>query len=400
MACWCLSREPDLLISNPLNIHRKNRSASDRNPAYSDPVIDPDVTSAMNTPLAYETDDDRWAAVQARDAAADGHFVYAVRTTGVYCQPSSRSRLPKRENVDFFDSAEAAEAAGYRCSRRVRGDQASAAAERAALVARACRLIEASETPPLLDDLAAEVGMSPFHFHRLFKAETGLTPKAYSSAYRARKLRQELSRPDASITEAIYGAGFNANSRFYEASGQLLGMRARDYRAGGAGAAIRFAVGQCSLGAILVAQSQRGICAILLGDDPELLVRNLQDQFPKAEIIGGDGQFEQLVAQVVGFIEAPAMGLHLPLDVRGTAFQERVWRVLREIPPGTTVTYTEIAQRIGSPRAVRAVAQACARNVIAVAIPCHRVVRRDGDISGYRWGVDRKRELLQREAAD
>ena len=352
----------------------------------------------MNTSMAYETEDQRWTAVQARDAAADGHFVYAVRTTGVYCQPSSSARLPKRENVEFFRSAQAAEAAGYRPSRRARGDQTSAAAQRAELVARACRLIEASQTPPPLDGLAAEVGMSPFHFHRLFKAETGLTPKAYSSAYRARKLREELSGQQASITDAIYGAGFNSNSRFYEASNQLLGMRARDYRAGGAGAVIRFAVGQCSLGAILVAQSQRGICAILLGDDPDRLVRDLQDQFPKAEIIGCDGEFEQLIAQVVGFIEAPGMGLHLPLDVQGTAFQERVWRALREIPPGETVSYTEIAERIGSPRAVRAVAQACATNHIAVAIPCHRVGRRDGDLAGYRLGVDRKRELLRREA--
>jgi AraC family transcriptional regulator of adaptative response/methylated-DNA-[protein]-cysteine methyltransferase len=351
----------------------------------------------MHTTIAYETEDDRWAAVQARDIAADGHFVYAVRTTGVYCQPSSTARMPKRENVEFFESAEAAEAAGYRGSRRAHGDQTSAAAERAALVARACRLIETSETPPQLDDLATEIGMSPFHFHRLFKAETGLTPKAYSSAYRGRKLREELSTSNASITDAIYGAGFNSNSRFYEASDQLLGMRAREYRGGGAGAIIRFAVGQCSLGAILVAQSQRGICAILLGDDPDALVRDLQDQFPKAEMIGCDGEFEQLIAQVVGFIEAPSIGLHLPLDVQGTAFQERVWRALREIPPGTTVSYTEIAERIGSPKAVRAVAQACATNHIAVAIPCHRVVRRDGDLAGYRWGVDRKRELLRRE---
>lgn len=352
----------------------------------------------MNATLAYETNDERWAAVQTRNAAADGHFVYAVRTTGVYCRPSSAARLPKRENVEFFDSAEAAEAAGYRYSRRARGDQTSAMAERTALVARACRAIEASETAPPLNDLATEAGISPFHFHRIFKAETGLTPKAYSSAYRARKLRAELNNADASITNAIYDAGFNSNSRFYEASEQLLGMRARDYRAGGIGAVIRFAVGQCSLGAILVAQSQRGICAIFLGEDPDLLVRDLQNQFPKAEIIGCDDEFEQLVAKVVGFIEVPAMGLHLPLDVQGTAFQERVWRALREIPPGTTVSYAEIAERIGSPKAARAVAQACATNHIAVAIPCHRVVRRDGDISGYRWGVDRKHELLRREA--
>ncbi|MDE3011244.1 MAG: bifunctional DNA-binding transcriptional regulator/O6-methylguanine-DNA methyltransferase Ada [Pseudomonadota bacterium] len=351
----------------------------------------------MNATIPYATDDARWEAVQARNAAADGLFVYAVRTTGVYCHPGSAARLPRRENVEFFDSAAAAEAAGYRPSRRARGERSSAVAERAALVARACRVIEASEAPPQLDDLAAEIGMSAFHFHRLFKAETGLTPKAYSSAYRARRLREELNSPDASITSAIYDAGFNSNSRFYESADRLLGMRARDFRAGGAGAVIRFAVGQCSLGAIMVAQSQRGICAILLGDDPDALVRGLQDQFPKADIIGCDGEFEQLIAQVVGFIETPSIGLNLPLDVQGTAFQERVWRALREIPPGTTVSYSEIAERIGSPKAVRAVAQACAANHIAVAIPCHRVVRRNGDLSGYRWGVERKRELLRRE---
>lgn len=352
----------------------------------------------MNETLAcHETEEARWEAVRTRDPAADGRFVYAVRTTGVYCRPSSQARLPRRENVEFFDSAEDAEAAGYRASRRARADRTSAAAERAALVARACRLIEAAETPPRLEELAAGVGMSPFHFHRLFKAEMGLTPRAYGSACRARRLREELSASGASITEAIYDAGFNSNSRFYEASDRLLGMRARDYRAGGAGMAIRFAVGECSLGAILVAQSQRGICAIMLGGEPDALVRDLQDQFPRARFIGGDDTFERQVAEIVGFIEAPAMGLRLPLDVQGTAFQERVWRALREIPPGTTVSYAEIAGRIGAPRAVRAVARACGANRIAVAIPCHRVVRRDGDPGGYRWGVERKRELLRRE---
>lgn len=346
----------------------------------------------------YTTDDARWEAMRKRDARADGQFVYAVRTTGVYCRPSSSARLPKRENVEFFDTAEAAEVAGYRASRRARGDQTSAVAERVALVAKVCRLIDESETPPNLDELATHVGMSPFHLHRIFKAETGVTPKAYTSASRARKLREELNAPNASVTDAIYGAGFNSNSSFYEHSDQLLGMRARDYRAGGTGAVIRFAVGQCSLDAILVAQSQRGICAILLGDDPDELVRNLQDQFPKAQLIGGDTKFEQLVAEVVGFIDAPSIGLNLPLDVRGTVFQQRIWQALREIPPGTTVSYAEIAVRIGAPKAVRAVAQACGANHIAVAIPCHRVVRRNGDISGYRWGVERKRELLRREA--
>ncbi len=354
-----------------------------------------------NIKARFTTDDTRWAAMQARDPAADGAFVYAVKTTGIYCRPTSSARLPKRKNVEFYETPQAAEAAGYRASRRATADQTAAAVQRAARVATACHLIEQAETLPNLEELAAQVGISAFHFHRIFKAETGLTPKAYASAFRARRLREELGESGTSggtITDAIYSAGFNSNSRFYETSEARLGMRPRDYRDGGRNAEIHFAVGQCSLGAILVAQSQLGICAILLGDDPDKLVRDLQDRFPKARLLGGDDGFEQLIAQVVGFIEAPALGLNLPLDVRGTTFQERVWQALREIPPGTTVSYAEIAERIGSPTAVRAVAQACGANHIAVAIPCHRVVRRDGNISGYRWGAERKRELLQREA--
>ncbi len=275
----------------------------------------------------------------------------------------------------------------------------SGAEGRTRRVTDACRSIEASETPPSLAQLAEQAGMSRYQFHRLFKAETGLTPKAYAAAHRARKVRDELSAPNTSITDAIYRAGFNSNSRFYEASDSMLGMRASDYRKGGTGATIRFAIGQCSLGAILVAQSERGICAILLGDDPEALARDLQDRFPNADLRGAEPDFETLVAQVVGFVEAPAIGLNLPLDVRGTAFQQRVWQALQQIPPGTTVSYTDIAERIGAPSAVRAIATACAANALAVAIPCHRVVRRDGALSGYRWGVERKRELLRKEAA-
>lgn len=353
----------------------------------------------MNTRTSFRiycSDETRWAAVQARDPAADEQFVYAVKTTGVYCRPSSSSRLPKRENVIFFDTAHEAENAGYRPSLRASADRTASVHQHETLIAQACRQIESAEIPPRLGELARQAKISPFHFHRLFKAHTGLTPKAYADAHRARKLRHELNEA-STITEAIYEAGFNSNSRFYDASEHMLGMHPRDYRAGGRNVQIYFAVGQCSLGAILVAQSQRGICAILLGDDAEKLVHDLQDQFPKAHLVGGDAGFERTVAHVVGFIEAPALGLNLPLDVQGTAFQERVWRALREIPPGTTLSYAQIAARIGSPKAVRAVAQACAANHIAVAIPCHRVIKSDGALSGYRWGVERKRVLLQRE---
>lgn len=315
----------------------------------------------------------------------------------MYCRPSSPSRLPRPENVEFFDTPEAAEAAGYRPSKRRAADQSSIAAQHAAIVAQACRRIEQAETLPALKNLAAQAGLSQYHFHRVFKAVTGLTPKGYADAHRAKKVRAQLAR-GGTVTEAIYDAGFNSNGRFYETSNQMLGMRPTDYRAGGANTEIRFAIGECSLGSILVAQSDRGVCAILLGDEPDALVRNLQDRFPRANLIGGNRDFEQLVAHVVGFVEAPALGLDLPLDVRGTAFQERVWQALREIPPGSTATYAEVAARIGAPKAVRAVAQACGANHLAVAIPCHRVIRSDGSLSGYRWGVERKQTLLERES--
>ncbi|OAE12415.1 6-O-methylguanine DNA methyltransferase [Pseudomonas simiae] len=340
--------------------------------------------------------DPRWAAIIARDAKADTLFVYGVKTTGVYCRPSSASRLPRPQNIEFFDTPEQAEAAGYRPSKRASGDQTQLAAHHAQLVAAACRYIEQAETPPSLDEIAGLVGLSAFHFHRVFKTITGLTPKGYVSALRAQKMRDGLMG-EHSVTAALYDAGFNSNSRFYESADQLLGMTPTDYRAGGTNSEIRFAVGQCSLGAILVAQSQRGVCAILLGDDPDKLVRDLQDQFPQAQLVGADRNFEQLIAHVVGFIEAPALGLDLPLDLRGTAFQERVWRALREIPLGSTASYAQIAERIGAPKSFRAVAQACGANSLAVAIPCHRVVRSNGELSGYRWGVERKRQLLERE---
>ncbi len=267
----------------------------------------------------------------------------------------------------------------------------------AARIAAACRRIEQAETPPALDALAREAGLSPHHFHRVFKAVTGLTPKAYAQAHRGRALRAALARPGAKVVDAAFDAGFNAASRFYDSADALLGMKPAQYRDGGADTRIMFAIAQCALGALLVARSLRGLCAISLGDDPDALLRELQDRFPRAELVGGDAAFEQLVAQVVGFVEAPRIGLDLPLDIRGTAFQQRVWEALRKVPAGATVSYAEIAARIGSPGAVRAVAQACAANRLAVAIPCHRVVRSDGALSGYRWGIARKQQLLARE---
>jgi AraC family transcriptional regulator of adaptative response/methylated-DNA-[protein]-cysteine methyltransferase len=258
--------------------------------------------------------------------------------------------------------------------------------------------MERSEETPDLGTVAKAVGMCPFQFHRVFKRVAGLTPKAYSLAHRAERIRQTLPER-GTVTEAIYEAGFRSNSRFYEKSSAMLGMRPNRFRKGGAGATIRFAVGECSLGSILVAASERGVCAILMGDDPNKLTRDLQDRFPKARLLGGDRDFERVVSQVVGFVESPRLGLDLPLDVRGTAFQQRVWQALRGIPPGMTTSYSEIARRVGMPTAVRAVARAIASNPIAVAIPCHRVVRTDGSLCGYRWGVERKRALQEKEKA-
>ena len=349
------------------------------------------------SPLA-RADEARWEAVRRRDPAFDGKFFFAVRTTGVYCRPSCASRAAKRENVSFYATAEAAERAGYRACKRCRPDKLGAADPKVEAVRKACEMIATAEEAPKLADLAARAGMSPFHFHRLFKTVAGVTPKAYAAQMQARRAADRLLTA-GTVTEAIYDAGFNSSSRFYETAAARLGMTPTAARRGGEGASIRFAIGQASLGAVLVAATDKGVCAITLGDHPDVLARELQDRFPRAELVGGDAAFERMVAMVVGLVEAPGQRLDLPLDIRGTAFQERVWQALRAIPPGRTATYAEIARAVGQPKAVRAVAQACAANPLAVAIPCHRVVRTDGDLSGYRWGVERKRELLAREAA-
>ena len=355
------------------------------------------LQSAGMAVIATEQDP-RWGAVVARDRHADGSFYYSVRTTGVYCRPSCASRRANPRNVSFHATREEAERAGFRPCRRCRPDRPAYENPHASAIAAICRSIEAADTPPSLDALAQQAGLSPHHFHRVFKAITGVTPREYAAAHRMKRVRDGLGRTDT-ITEAIYDAGYNSGGRFYSESNQVLGMRPADYRAGGRNAEIRFAVGECSLGSILVAQSTRGVCAILLGDDAEALVRDLQDRFPHAVLVGGDKAFEALVARVVGFVERPARGLDLPLDVRGTAFQQRVWRALARIPAGRTATYAEIARRIGAPTSARAVAGACGANPLAVAIPCHRVVRNDGSLSGYRWGVERKKMLLGREQA-
>ncbi|MGD1094710.1 MAG: bifunctional DNA-binding transcriptional regulator/O6-methylguanine-DNA methyltransferase Ada [Bryobacteraceae bacterium] len=347
-------------------------------------------------PIATENDA-RWASVVARDPNADGKFYYSVRTTGVYCRPSCAARLARPENVQFHSTCKDAEKAGFRPCKRCKPDQPSMHEQHAAKIAQTCRLIETSGEVPALEQLAKHAGLSIYHFHRVFKGVTGLTPREYAAAHRAKRMRNQLGK-SATVTEAIYDAGYNSNGRFYATSNEVLGMTPSDYRDGGARTDIRFAVGECSLGSILVARSERGVCAILLGDDPDALAHDLQDRFPRANLIGGDQQFEKLVSKVVGLVESPAVGLDLPLDIRGTAFQQRVWQALREIPAGSTASYLDIANRIGSPKSVRAVAQACGANALAVAIPCHRVVRTDGGLSGYRWGVERKQALLEREA--
>ncbi|MFZ1070905.1 MAG: bifunctional DNA-binding transcriptional regulator/O6-methylguanine-DNA methyltransferase Ada [Methyloceanibacter sp.] len=347
-------------------------------------------------PLSFR-DDARWKAVVSRDASFEGQFYIAVKTTGIYCRPGCPARLPKRANVRFFDTRDEAERAGFRPCKRCKPDQPSLGELHAGKIAQACRLIETADEAPKLDALAAAVGLSPYHFHRIFKQAVGVTPKAYAVAHRNKRVRAGLPVSDT-VTAAIYDAGFNSNGRFYANASEVLGMAPTDFREGGTGQDIRFAIRECWLGLVLIAASEKGVCAILFGDDPGELRRDLQDQFPRARLIGGDKSFAELTAKVLAFVEAPADGLDLPLDIRGTAFQHRVWDALRRIPAGSTASYAEIAKKIGAPKAVRAVARACATNRIAVAIPCHRVVRSDGGLSGYRGGVKRKRALLEKEA--
>ncbi len=351
----------------------------------------------MHSDPALETlADPRWLAVRQRDGGCDGAFVYAVATTGVYCRPACAARRPRLENVRFYTNCAAAEAAGFRPCLRCKPNQ-PALAPLHEKVAAACRLIEHAAQMPSLAALSKAAGLSPFHFHRVFKAATGITPKAYAIAQRDRKLDAALDRP-GTVTQAIYDAGFNTSGRFYAGARQAIGMTATARRAGGAGEHIRFATATCTLGTILVAGSAAGICAISLGGDPNILLRELTRRFHAATISAGDTAFERQLTETVAFVEAPQRGLALPLDIRGTVFQRRVWQALRDIPPGATASYSEIAARIGAPAAIRAVAGACAANTLAIAVPCHRVLGKGGALTGYRWGVATKRRLLDLEA--
>jgi AraC family transcriptional regulator of adaptative response/methylated-DNA-[protein]-cysteine methyltransferase len=354
------------------------------------------TTNDRTTTTDRPTDDACWQAVIGRADSAVGRFFYAVRSTGVYCRPNCGARRPLRENVSFYRSCAEAERAGYRACKRCRPNQPLLAQRHQQIISAACRAIEAGDKIPDLARLAETAQMSRYHFHRLFKTITGVTPKAYATAVRRRELTAGLLT-EGSVTDALYGSGFNSSGSFYASSNRLLGMTPSQFRDQGQGETIRFAVGECSLGSLLVAATATGVCAIFLGDDPEALTQDLENRFRNATLVGADRDFEQLMAQVVSYIDVPTASVNLPLDIRGTAFQQQVWQALQEIPSGTTVNYSDLASRIGSPKACRAVAQACGANPVAVVIPCHRVVRRDGGLGGYRWGIERKRQLLARE---
>lgn len=350
----------------------------------------------MSDEKSFMTEEERWQGVAGRDPASEGRFVYAVATTGIYCRPTCSSRRPLRRNVLFFDSWQEAEQSGFRACLRCAPASGNVSSALPEPVLRACRAIDGAEEPLSLEQLASLAGISRYHLHRLFKSALGVTPKQYASQRRAQRLQQGLQQGE-SVSGAMYGAGFGSSSRLYEDSDRLLGMSPGRYRKGGEGERVRWTIAGSTLGHVLVAATDRGICAIELADTPEMLRERLAGLFPNAELAGDDPGFALLVGEVIGLVETPMRAVDLPLDLHGTAFQHRVWKALREIPAGATASYAEVARAIGSPQGARAVARACAANPVAVAVPCHRVTRGDGATGGYRWGAERKKELLERE---
>lgn len=338
----------------------------------------------------------RWLAVTCRDPQGDDQFVYAVKTTGIYCLPSCPSRTASRQNVVFFNTADLAVAAGYRACKRCKPDRPSQQQDRNALVLQACQAIENSTTSLSLEQLAQQAQISRYHFHRIFKSVTGLTPKAFQQAVQAKRIATSLQSAP-SITDAIYDAGFNSAGRFYDSAHTLLGMQPARFREGGRGECIRYEIVSCALGWVIVAATRKGVCAIEFGDEAQTLSVHIRERFHQAQFEEADAEFKRWVAQVIRYLDQPQGVLSLPLDIRGTVFQRRVWQAMQAIPAGQTASYSEVAEQIGQPKAFRAVAHACASNTIAVAIPCHRVIRANGNLSQYRWGPERKAELLKRE---
>lgn len=352
----------------------------------------------QSSDCTFLTNNERWDALVTRNSGAESAFFYGVKTTSIYCRPTCSSRLPNRENVLFFDTCAAAENAGFRACKRCQPHATFPRQQQVEMIANICKQIESSEETLSLQELATAAGFSPFHFQRIFKALVGISPKQYEMAHRAKKVRYELAR-NSSVTQAVYNAGFGASSSFYNEATEMLGMKPMDYRKGGSSVEIRYAVKPSDLGWVLVAATTRGICAIQFSDDPKTAIAQLQERFPKAQFQANDSEFDSWVEKVIEFTRTPQRKLNIPLDIQGTVFQQKVWQALRAIPAGKTASYTEIAQRLGNPKAVRAVARACAANDIAVAIPCHRVVGSNGSLTGYRWGIERKQALLAREAA-
>jgi AraC family transcriptional regulator of adaptative response/methylated-DNA-[protein]-cysteine methyltransferase len=337
-------------------------------------------------------DDLRWEAVSRRLPAADGQFVYAVTSTGIYCRPTCPSRRPRRENVAFFETGEAAAAAGFRPCLRCHPDDVSTQQR---VVAHVRELLDTLEPAPSLAQLGAAVGMSPYHLQRLFKKATGMSPREYAALRRAERLKAEL-RHGATVTGALYDAGYGSTRAVYDQAHRHLGMSPGAYKRGGQGVTIRYTLFDTPLGRMLLAATPTGICALRFGDDEPLLA-DLQHEFPRSTLVSGGHELESFVAAVVRYLAGGGGNLDLPLDVQATAFQQRVWGALQAIPYGETRSYQQVAQSMGEPRAVRAVARACATNPVALVVPCHRVVRAGGELSGYRWGVERKRQLLEQE---